>query len=405
MGRLFTMKTIKKTFLLSITFLLFVSYLVGQDVEVLNGSFEGIPNQGINTMPFLLNGWYDCGKLRFPTETPPDVHPGGFWDNQISASEGKTYLGMVVRDNDSYEGVAQRLSQVLESNQCYTFKLKLSRSNVYNSHSRLEGVSANYTKPAVLRIWGGNGFCNDRELLAESTPVDHSDWKTYEFNIKPKAEYRYILIEAYYKVPVMFPYSGHILVDAMSNFKKITCPDKIEDIVENNAKSQAAVTTVLPPHKRNRLEDAIKKPDPKAVEQIDTPKVVEKTKILEDLDISKLKAGSTVEIKNLYFKADTADINEVSYEVLSEIIDFMKNNKNISIEIGGHTNGIPSSKYCDELSTARAKAVYDYLVKNGVNPAKLAYKGYGKRKRLGNDNTAEGRKKNQRVEIKVIAIG
>jgi outer membrane protein OmpA-like peptidoglycan-associated protein len=399
------MKITKRTILLPLTLLFFVLNIFGQDVDVINGSFEGIPNQGINNLPFQLNGWYDCGKLRFPTETPPDVHPGGFWENQIAASEGRTYLGMVVRDNDSYEGVAQRLSQVLEGNQCYTFKLKLSRSSTYISQSRLEGTSANYTKPAVLRIWGGNGFCNDRELLAESTPVDHADWKTYEFKIKPKSEYRYILLEAYYKVPVMFPYSGHILVDAMSNFLKITCPDQIEEIVENNAKSQSTVATVLPPHKRNRLEDAIRKPEPKVVEQLDTPKIVAKTKILEDLDMNKLKAGSTVEIKNLYFKADTADINEASYEVLAEIIDFMKNNKNISLEIGGHTNGIPPANYCDELSTARAKAVYEYLVKNGVNPQKLAYKGYGKRKRLAADTSAEGRRKNQRVELKVIAIG
>jgi len=399
------MKITKKTFFIPFTLLLLVVNIFGQDVEVLNGSFEGVPNQGINNIPFQLNGWYDCGKLRFPTETPPDVHPGGFWDNQIAASEGRTYLGMVVRDNDSYEGVAQRLSQVLEGNQCYTFKIKLSRSSTYVSQSRLEGTTANYTKPAVFRIWGGNGFCNDRELLAESTPVDHADWKTYEFKIKPKAEYRYILLEAYYKVPVMFPYSGHILADGMSNLQKITCPDQIEDIVESNSKSQATVATVLPPHKRNRLEDAVKKPEPKILQQPDNLKAVTKTKILEDLDIAKLKTGSTVEIKNLYFKADSADINESSYEVLSEIIDFMKDHKNISIEIGGHTNGIPSSDFCDKLSTERAKAVYDYLMKNGVNPQKLAYKGYGKRKLIATDNTAEGRKKNQRVELKVIAIG
>ena len=70
-----------------------------------------------------------------------------------------------------------------------------------------------------------------------------------------------------------------------------------------------------------------------------------------------------------------------------------KNHNKVRIEIGGHTNGLPSHDYCDKLSTARAKAVYDYLVSKGINPERLTYKGYGKRRKIASDATADGRNK------------
>ena len=157
----------------------------------------------------------------------------------------------------------------------------------------------------------------------------------------------------------------------------------------------------LPPHKKNRVEQSKEKP--KTKDQVLT-KNEEKPKILEDLDINKIKAGSTIEIKNLYFKADTSAIDKGSYEVLDEVFGFLKNHNKVRIEIGGHTNGLPSHDYCDKLSTARAKAVYDYLVSKGINPERLTYKGYGKRRKIASDATADGRNKNQRVEVKVLSL-
>lgn len=376
-----------------------------QDVEVIqlnNGSFEDTPRSG-GEKNVDIKGWYDCGVLRFSNETAPDIHPGGFWKNEIKPIDGKTYLGLVVRDNDSYEGVAQRLSSPLVAGKCYTFSVNLAKSPQYLSKSRLTSQEQNYTRPAVLRIWGGTSFCMDRELLAESPPVDNNQWKEYEFTIKPRADYRYILVEAYYKVPVILPYNGHVLVDKLTDITMIPCPDQDQTIANNSSKVSA-----LPPHKRNRVEDAVSKNAENSapvIEETPTNKEpVVKKKILEELDIKKLKTGSTVEIKNLYFKADSTGITKESYEVLDEIVQFMQQNKNIVLEIGGHTNGIPPPSYCDKLSEERAKSVYSYLTAKGVGVNMLTYKGYGKRKRIANDSTADGRRKNQRVELKVISL-
>jgi outer membrane protein OmpA-like peptidoglycan-associated protein len=397
-------------FLLIKLLILFVHFGYSQYLDTVyvgNGSFEDVPRNG-GEFRIPISGWYDCGTLKFPTESPPDIHPGGFWENNINAFHGKTYLGMVVRDNDSYEGVGQRLTKVLERGKCYEFSVSLAQSSKYWSQSKLTSQKANYIRPCVLRVWGGNGFCTTKELLAESPPVNHEDWKTYNFSFKPKEEYRYILIEAYYKTPVILPYNGHILLDNISHFYEVSC-NKEKEVAQNTEKK----IQDLPPHKRARVEDAIKK-STASVNQNEVPKQetttsitrteASKKKILEDLDIKKIKPGSKIEIKNLYFKADSSNYTSNSLDVLNEIVIFLKDYTNVTVEIGGHTNGRCETKFCDQLSTARAKSVYDYLLNQGIQPSRMAFVGYGKRKKIAPDTTAEGRSKNQRVEIRVIAV-
>jgi len=79
-------------------------------------------------------------------------------------------------------------------------------------------------------------------------------------------------------------------------------------------------------------------------------------------------------------------------------------NDDVIIEIGGHTNGVPNDEYCDRLSSSRAKSVAEYLVNKGVNPTKVQFKGYGKKKPIADNKTKYGRDKNQRVEIKILSL-
>ena len=127
-------------------------------------------------------------------------------------------------------------------------------------------------------------------------------------------------------------------------------------------------------------------------------------KILKELDKGILKEGQVIKIDKLYFKADSASFNSESYPVLNEIYAFLNANKEIVIEIGGHTNNTPPEAYCDKLSLARAKAVTQYLVEQGISSNRILYRGYGKRNPVVPNTTPEGRKKNQRVEIKIISI-
>jgi outer membrane protein OmpA-like peptidoglycan-associated protein len=91
--------------------------------------------------------------------------------------------------------------------------------------------------------------------------------------------------------------------------------------------------------------------------------------------------------------------------VLDELYQFMSSNSDISIEIGGHTNDIPPDDFCDRLSTTRAKAVADYLMRKGISDERVKYKGYGKRQPLFPNVNVANRKRNQRVEIKILSMG
>jgi len=129
-----------------------------------------------------------------------------------------------------------------------------------------------------------------------------------------------------------------------------------------------------------------------------------KNKQIPELTAATLQRGQTMRLEKLYFKADSSSIEPSSLPTMEELFEFLTENGSVAIEIGGHTNNIPSHEFCDRLSTERAKAVADYLVGKGIDPKRVLYKGYGKRKPKFTNKTKDGRKKNQRVEVKVLSI-
>ncbi len=131
---------------------------------------------------------------------------------------------------------------------------------------------------------------------------------------------------------------------------------------------------------------------------------IKKPKNIPDLEADKLVIGQTLRINKLYFEADSSTISQTSFEVLDEVYDFLATNENVSIEIGGHTNNIPPHEYCDRLSEARAREVATYLYGKGIYEERISFKGYGKRNPIASNDNATGRRKNQRVEIKILKI-
>ena len=131
---------------------------------------------------------------------------------------------------------------------------------------------------------------------------------------------------------------------------------------------------------------------------------VKKAKSFPTIDASQLTVGQTLRFYNLYFLADSSGITDDSYEVMDEVYDFLRANDKVIIEIGGHTNTIPSHAYCDKLSNERAQNVANYLYEKGIPENRLTYKGYGKREPITEDRSTVGKRKNQRVEVKILSI-
>jgi len=118
-----------------------------------------------------------------------------------------------------------------------------------------------------------------------------------------------------------------------------------------------------------------------------------------------LKVGDFFQLKKLYFSADSTAISRHAKKVLLDLFSFLQDNPSIAIEVAGHTNGLPPDEFCDELSTRRARNVAQYLIHEGVDKGRISYKGYGKRKPIGDNNTKKGQMMNQRVEVVIIGVG
>lgn len=375
-----------------------------QPILLNNPSFEDMPRHSKEP-----RGWFDCGDQN---ESPPDVQPNGGFGVSKDAVDGSTYLGLVVRDNDTWESVGQRLNKPIEANKCYEFSLALSRSGHYVSLSRTTEDQANYVTPAKVRIWGGSSYCNKQELLDETSLITNTEWLKYNFRFEPKSQHTYIVIEAFYKTPTLFPYNGNVLVDNATPITPIPCDDpvalEVEEIVpEVLIAGNDKPVNIPPKNKPTKVEPPtppVASTPPPPTTTTPVPPRREDNTTLGGFKRDEIKEGQTIKLERLFFEADKANITNASHEELDELYKFLKRNGDVLIEIGGHTNSTPSHEYCDRLSTNRAKSVADYLNEKGIDERRLKYKGYGKRKPIASNKTAAGRKRNQRVEIKVLGF-
>ncbi len=175
-----------------------------------NPSFEGEAGGGRTP-----DQWEDCGFLE---ESPPDVHPCGQFGVTQQAADGQSFLGLVARDNDSWECVGQQLQEPLQADSCYQLILQACRSEKYESFSQASGQPADFNTPLLLRLWAGfkdknrEGF----ELLTETPAIAHTDWREYSLSFSPGRNYDYLYLEAYYDKSRPGPYNGNVLVDDLS---------------------------------------------------------------------------------------------------------------------------------------------------------------------------------------------
>jgi outer membrane protein OmpA-like peptidoglycan-associated protein len=84
------------------------------------------------------------------------------------------------------------------------------------------------------------------------------------------------------------------------------------------------------------------------------------------------------------------------------VVQFLKANPGIRIEVSGHTDNIGNADYNLKLSENRARTVAEYLVDASIRSERIIYKGYGMSVPVAGNETAEGKAQNRRTEIKII---
>lgn len=128
--------------------------------------------------------------------------------------------------------------------------------------------------------------------------------------------------------------------------------------------------------------------------------------------IDSVKEGETLRLKNIHFLNARHTFLRESMPALYELLEVMKNNPTLVIEIQGHIcchigdpQDAPDFDANNEprLSTNRARAVYDFLVENGIDPKRMTYRGFAGTVPLVNPELTDAdRTLNRRVEIKII---
>ena len=132
----------------------------------------------------------------------------------------------------------------------------------------------------------------------------------------------------------------------------------------------------------------------KDITDIVSPHIVE-------IKLTQIQLGGSVILRNIFFNTASAELLPESKVELQQLIDFMRQNRTLEIEIGGHTDTVGTAEFNQNLSEQRAKEVYNYLIENGIEKSRMTYKGYGYTKPISSNNTDEGRTQNRRTEFRI----
>lgn len=124
--------------------------------------------------------------------------------------------------------------------------------------------------------------------------------------------------------------------------------------------------------------------------------------ILINIELEKVKTGSTTVLNNIFFEFDKYDLTPNSLPELDKVVRFLLNDTKASIEIGGHTDATGSDSYNQQLSEKRAATVAGYLIKKGIPQKRVFFKGYGSSKPLAPNSTEMGQKLNRRIEFRIL---
>lgn len=113
--------------------------------------------------------------------------------------------------------------------------------------------------------------------------------------------------------------------------------------------------------------------------------------------------GDVMVLRGVNFEFDEATLTVNAKTILDGVAEALQKRSDITVELGGHTDGKGSDSYNAKLSDRRAKSVEDYLIAKGIAADRMTTRGYGESMPVATNETDEGRELNRRVELKVTA--
>ncbi|MBI2729500.1 MAG: OmpA family protein [Sphingobacteriales bacterium] len=124
----------------------------------------------------------------------------------------------------------------------------------------------------------------------------------------------------------------------------------------------------------------------------------------KDIPLQPIELNASIVLKNIFFDTKKFDLKPESMIELDKVVQLMKDNPNIKILIGGHTDNVGKAQDNLTLSNARAKSAINYLLYKGVRIERLQWKGFGSSKPVADNKTETGKAQNRRTELTVVGL-
>jgi outer membrane protein OmpA-like peptidoglycan-associated protein/tetratricopeptide (TPR) repeat protein len=122
-----------------------------------------------------------------------------------------------------------------------------------------------------------------------------------------------------------------------------------------------------------------------------------------DIPLQPIEANAAIVLKNIFFDPNQYEIKPESGTELNAVVQLMKENPGLHIQINGHTDNSGKAADNKTLSENRAKAVTNYLISKGIAQGRLTSKGFGETQPVADNASPEGRAKNRRTELSVVS--
>ena len=137
-------------------------------------------------------------------------------------------------------------------------------------------------------------------------------------------------------------------------------------------------------------------------QNVDLSDLKEYKEIEVDLYLNPIEKGEIIRLNNIFFASGKYELLAESYGELDKLLQVLKSNSKMKIEISGHTDAVGADSDNLTLSNNRANAVMNYLLGKGIAKDRLSAKGYGETKFIATNDTDEGKQLNRRVEFVIL---
>ena len=121
-----------------------------------------------------------------------------------------------------------------------------------------------------------------------------------------------------------------------------------------------------------------------------------------DIYLDPAKSGRSAVLNNLFFDSNQAALKPRSRTELDRLVEFLRQNPTLRVEVAGHTDNVGTPAANLSLSQRRAQAVLGYLSAHGVPAARLRAHGYGETKPVAANDSEGHRAQNRRIELRIL---